>query len=214
MPDMKRSLCIPFVAALLAGCAAQPLWSPSAAQNTAQPTSRATQSSTTDSSALTVPSTQRSLAAYKIGSGDRLRIDVFGEPDLSFETTADANGTITYPLLGRLRVLGLTGKDLEQVLTEGLTQGQFLVKPEVRVNIVNFRPIYVIGQVKRAGSYPYVEGINVEKALALAGGMTDLASTRQIYILRENNQTFLREKADLSSQVFPGDTVIIEQGWF
>lgn len=143
-----------------------------------------------------------------------MRIDVFNEADLSFETAADANGTINYPLLGRLRVQGLTAKDLEQVITEGLAKGQFLVKPDVRVTIVTLRPIYVIGQVKRAGSYPYVEGINVEKALALAGGMTDLASTRAIYILREDNQTFSREKADLSTQVFPGDTVIIEQGWF
>lgn len=157
---------------------------------------------------------QRTLAAYKIGSGDRIRIDVFNEADLSFETAADANGTINYPLLGRLRVQGLTAKDLEQIITEGLSKGQYLVKPDVRVTIVTLRPIYVIGQVKRAGSYPYVEGINVEKALALAGGMTDLASTRQIYILREDNQTFSREKADLSTQVFPGDTVIIEQGWF
>ncbi len=165
-------------------------------------------------SASAPASFKRTLSTYKIGSGDRIRIDVFGEPDLSFETAVEANGTITYPLLGRLRVITLSAKDLENVITQGLTQGQFLVKPDVRVTLVTFRPIYVIGQVKRAGSYPYVEGINVEKALALAGGMTDLASTRQIYILREDNQVFLREKGDLSTPVLPGDTVIIEQGWF
>ncbi len=189
----------------LAACASEPSRSPSGT---------ATPGSVASSSASTSVQPQRTLAAYKIGSGDRVRIDVFNEPDLSFETAADANGTINYPLLGRLRVQGLTAKDLEQVITEGLSKGQFLVKPDVRVSIVTLRPIYVIGQVKRAGSYPYVEGINVEKALALAGGMTELASTRQIYILREDNQTFSREKADLSTQVFPGDTVIIEQGWF
>ena len=155
----------------------------------------------------------RSLASYKIGSGDRLRIDVFGEPDLSIDTAVESNGSINYPLLGRLRVVGLTAKELEQVIIKGL-KGDFLIKPDVRISLVTYRPIYVIGQVRRAGSYPYVEGINVEKALALAGGMTDLASVRQIFILREDNQTYLREKAGLETVVLPGDTVIIEEGWF
>lgn len=154
-----------------------------------------------------------SLASYKIGPNDKVRIDVYGEPDLTVDVNVEANGTINYPLLGRIRVTDMTAKDLEQVIYKGLSDG-YLVKPDVRVSLASFRPIYVIGQVRRAGAYPYIEGINVEKALALAGGMTELASTQKIYILRENSQTYKREKVQLNTSVMPGDTIVIEEGWF
>lgn len=151
--------------------------------------------------------------SYRLNSGDHVRVDVFGEPDISVEATLEASGTINYPLLGRVVAGGLTTKELEREITEGLKDG-YLVNPNVRVTIVQFRPIYLVGQVQHAGSFPYVEGLTVEKAIALAGGMTPLGSTRKMFIMRESNSPAGREKAELITPVLPGDTVMVEESLF
>lgn len=130
------------------------------------------------------------------------------------EETLDVSGTINYPLLGRIQAAGATLKELERAVSARLKSG-YLVNPSVRASILMFRPVYVIGQIRRAGAYPYVEGLTVEKVIALAGGMTEIASTRKIFILRESvdaqNQ---REKAQLQTPIFPGDTILIEESLF
>jgi polysaccharide biosynthesis/export protein VpsN len=150
--------------------------------------------------------------SYRLSSGDRIRIEVFGEPDLSVEVPVEASGTINYPLLGRVVVQGYTLRETEQLLIRRLADG-FLISPSVRASMVQFRPFYVTGQVRRVGAYPFVEGLTVEKALALAGGMTEIASARKIYILREGIRT-LRERASLDSPVFPGDTIVVDESLF
>lgn len=151
--------------------------------------------------------------SYRLGAGDRIRVDVYGEPDLSAEETITAAGTINYPLLGRISTVGLTLKELEGVIAKRLREG-YLKQPSVRATILLFRPLYVIGQVHRPGSYPYNEGLTVEKAIALAGGMTQIASTRKIYVLRESSANNQREKVQLGTPVFPGDTIVIEESLF
>lgn len=152
-------------------------------------------------------------SSYRLGTGDHVRIDVFGEPDLSVEAEVQDNGVINYPLLGRVEAKGLTANELEQALKARLGQG-YLVNPNVRVGVSQFRPFFVYGQVQRAGQYPYLEGLNVEKAIALAGGMTAVASTRKIFILRESATPGVREKAALQTLVYPGDTILIEESLF
>ena len=153
------------------------------------------------------------LAAYRLGIGDRVRIDVFGEPDLSIEATLDGTGHIGYPLLGAVPARLKTASELEQAITSGLAAG-YLVDPDLRVTVVQYRPFYTIGQVKKPGSYPYVIGLTVEKALAIAGGITDLASTRHIFLLREDATQSKRFKVSLDFPVLPGDTLMIEEGLF
>lgn len=150
--------------------------------------------------------------SYKLGIGDRLRIEVYGEPDLSLEALIEAGGSINYPLLGRVPATGLTVIDFEQQLAAQLLKG-YLVNPRVRVSVAQFRPIYIIGQIQRAGSYPYVQGLTVEKGLALAGGLTPIASTRKIFLLRESAPT-TRQRAGLDTVVLPGDTIIVEESLF
>jgi polysaccharide export outer membrane protein len=152
-------------------------------------------------------------SSYRLGVGDRVRIDVFGEPDLTTEVLLVAPGTINYPLLGRVQATGLTPRDLEQAITHGL-QGGYLVNPVVRVGVVQYRAIYLLGQVKTPGSYPYIEGLTVERALALAGGMTALASTRKIYLMREGVTTGQRERVQLETPIYPGDTIFVEESLF
>lgn len=160
-----------------------------------------------------VQASQVDRSSYRLASGDRVRIDVYGETDLLAEETLDVSGMINYPLLGRMQATGLTLKELEQTVASRLKAG-YLVNPSVRASIVSFRPIYVIGQVRRAGAYPYVEGLTVEKAVALAGGMTEIASTRKIFVLRESNPGNQREKATLQTTILPGDTIVIEESLF
>lgn len=151
--------------------------------------------------------------SYRLGTGDRIRIDVYGEPDMSIEVTLEGAGSINYPLLGRIQISGMTVKELEELIAKRLRSG-YLVNPSVRANVLHFRPVYVIGQVRKAGAFPYVEGLTVEKAIALAGGMTDIASTRKIYILREGVTQNRREHAKLETPVSPGDTIVIEESLF
>lgn len=161
----------------------------------------------------TLIASQVDRSSYKLATGDRIRLEVYGEPDLTAEETLDASGAINFPLLGRIPSKGLTLRELEQSVAAKLKSG-YLVNPSVRANIVLFRPIYIIGQVRRAGAYPYVEGLTVEKAIALAGGMTEIASVRKIFVLRESAIQAQREQAKLHTTVFPGDTIVVEESLF
>jgi polysaccharide biosynthesis/export protein VpsN len=163
--------------------------------------------------APTLPAGMPDLSAYRLGIGDKVRIDVFGEPDLSIEAFVDGTGHIGYPLLGAVLALQKTAAELREVLTTGLAGG-YLVDPDVRVTVVQYRPFYTIGQVRRPGSYAYVIGLTVEKALAIAGGLTDLASTRHMFLLREDTAQGKRIKVGLDALVLPGDTLLVEEGLF
>jgi protein involved in polysaccharide export with SLBB domain len=153
------------------------------------------------------------LSAYRLGIGDRLRISVFGEPDLSLEADIDATGHLSYPLLGSVPAAKKTASQLAADLAKGLASG-YLKNPDVRVSVVQYRSIYVTGQVNRAGAYPYSVGLTVEKALTLAGGMTRIASERGIYLLPEDAPSSQRRRARLDEPVLPGDTIVVEESLF
>ena len=153
------------------------------------------------------------LSAYRLGIGDRVHISVFGEPDLSLDSDVDATGNLTYPLLGSVPALRKTASELARDLAAGLSNG-YLVNPDVRVAVVQYRAIYVTGQVNRAGAYPYTVGLTVGKALALAGGMTRLASERGVYLQPEDAPASARRTARMDEPVLPGDTLVVEESLF
>lgn len=153
------------------------------------------------------------LSAYRIGIGDRVRVSVFGEADLSLDGDVDATGHLSYPLLGRVVALRKTADELAKDIATGLANG-YLVNPDVRVAVIQYRPIYLTGQVNRPGAYPYTAGLTVEKAVALAGGLTRLASERGIYRLPEDAPTSERRRARLDEPVLPGDTLVVEESLF
>jgi polysaccharide export outer membrane protein len=115
------------------------------------------------------------LTQYRLGSGDEIKITVFGQQDLSLTTTLPNHGVINYPFLGDIRVIGLTAAELEAKLYAGL-KGDYLVEPSVSVTVIEYRPFFIDGEVKRPGGYPYQPGLSVNKAAALAGGYTERAS--------------------------------------
>jgi polysaccharide export outer membrane protein len=157
--------------------------------------------------------------AYRLGAGDLISISVYDEPDLSLELRIGLSGTISYPLLGDVDVEGLSPKQLELKLLEKL-KGPYLVDPSVSVSIMEYRPFYVTGEVEKPGSYSFHPGLTVERAISIAGGLTERASKNRIYVVRDKaadevvTQSIQKEKAKLADVVRPGDVITIEQGFF
>jgi protein involved in polysaccharide export with SLBB domain len=120
---------------------------------------------------------------YRIGPNDVIRIQVFGEDDLTVESRVSGEGKINYPLLGMLQVEGRTTEELQQELTVRLGSG-FVRLPKVSVSIVRHRNFYVSGEVKTPGGYPYEEGLTVQKALSIAGGFTEKAEKQGLKVTR------------------------------
>jgi len=159
-------------------------------------------------------SNNSAYSSYRLGAGDVVNIRVFGEEDLSKEKIrlTDA-GTVPYPVLGELRVLGMTVGDLERLITDGL-KGRYLVNPRVSVQIDEYRPFYVNGMVEKPGGYPYQPGLTVRKAASLAGGFKERASISKMYVIREGDTSQKPVKVDLNTVIGPGDILTIEESFF
>lgn len=151
---------------------------------------------------------------YTVGSGDRLQVGVFGEPTLTGEYAVDGTGTISMPLLRSVRVAGLTIRQVEQHIAAKLRK-KFMRNPSVSVEVATFRPFYILGEVTNAGQYPYVDGMDVQTAVAIAGGFTARARQSRVKVTRKdannNSRTLiLRRTATLQ----PGDTIVVEERFF
>lgn len=155
------------------------------------------------------------LSRYRLGSGDVISIYVLGEDDLKREKLrlTDA-GTIQYPVLGEIRLRGLTTGELEQKITAGLRNADYLKNPKVTVSIDEYRPFFINGEVAKPGGYPYVPGLTVLKAVSLAGGFKDRASKRNIFVVRDGAANEERKRVELDAPIYPGDILTIEESFF
>lgn len=177
------------------------------------PAPRTTQPPPTTSPRAPAPANPLDASVYRLDGGDVVRVDVLGEPELSLDALVDPSGYINYPFLGKIAASNLTVRDLEARIRNGLRGGYF-VNPDVRVALARYRPVYIGGQVRQPGAYPYALGLNVERALTLAGGITAFGSTGRIYIQRHGGHENSRVRAELDNPVFPGDYIIIEERMF
>ncbi|MEZ5773378.1 MAG: polysaccharide biosynthesis/export family protein [Hyphomicrobiaceae bacterium] len=151
--------------------------------------------------------------AYKLGPGDKVKVVVFREEQLSGEFEIDSTGHFSMPLVGRVEAAGHTQQELEQSITAALANG-YLKDPKVSVLPSDLRPIYVLGEVKTAGEYPFKSGLNAVSAVALAGGFTYRADSSRVFI-RRANEAFEREfPAAPTIVVMPGDTVRVAERYF
>lgn len=155
----------------------------------------------------------KSIDQYRLDAGDKIKINVTGEPDLKLETRLDSSGEINYPFLGKIHVSGMTVSDLENMITKGLSNG-YLVSPQVQVTIVEFRPFYVNGEVNKPGAYPYQPGMNVRKAISVAGGFNSDADAGKLFLIHAGDTGKHEVKVSMSDTVGPGDTVIIKESFF
>jgi polysaccharide export outer membrane protein len=149
---------------------------------------------------------------YRLGAGDTIVIKVYGEEALTLETQITNSGTINYPFLGSLKLIGLSIKEVEQIVYNGL-KGDYFVEPNVFVGMILYRPFYIHGEVKQPGGYPYQPGMTVNQAVALAGGLTERASEDKIAISREGSKVE-SERGTINSAIQAGDTITIEQRFF
>ncbi|WP_126455613.1 polysaccharide biosynthesis/export family protein [Sulfuriflexus mobilis] len=152
--------------------------------------------------------------SYRIGPGDMLSISVFGEEDMSLkEVRVGTNGTISFALLGELKVNALTVRELEADLIRRLKNG-YLKKPVITVSVLEYRLFYVNGEVKNPGGYNFVDGLTVQRAVALAGGFTERASKSKINLERETAPGVVHQSVGLNEAVSPGDVITVGESFF
>jgi len=152
-------------------------------------------------------------AAYLLGSGDKIKIHVFGQSDMDVEVRLGASGDMRFPFLGKIHITGMTLPALERKITEDLAAG-YLVDPQVRISMEEFRPFYVNGEVKKPGAYPYQPGLTARKAVSLAGGLTADADKNKIFLIHSANPDDEEESVLLSARMMPGDILTIKKSFF
>ncbi|OED38979.1 hypothetical protein AB833_17495 [Chromatiales bacterium (ex Bugula neritina AB1)] len=150
---------------------------------------------------------------YVLEAGDQIYIQVFDEPDLTMRQTIAQSGAINYSYLGTIQVAGNTPEQLAQSITDKLRDG-YLNNPSVNVTVEKYRSFFVDGEVRSPGSYGYEPGLTLAKAVSLAGGMTDRASRRKIFLTREIDGQKRRYNVEMSQPIEPGDVIKVEQGFF
>lgn len=150
---------------------------------------------------------------YKIGPGDTIKISVYDEPDLTVQTKVSKSGVVNFPFLDDIEVVGLTSKEIETKVYEGLL-GDYLIHPQISVSIINYRPFFIHGQVKQPGGYPYQEDLTLDKAIAIAGGLGTRASKTDWKLTRILDGKTVTIKVDITTRVQPDDIIKIEQTFF
>ena len=156
---------------------------------------------------------QQSTYEYTLGTGDKVQVTVFGEEDLSGEFEIGASGFISLPLIGEVRAAGLSERGLEKAIVEKFLDG-FLRRPQVSVEVLNYRPFYILGEVKKPGSYPFVNGMAIVNAVAMGGGFTYRADEKNIILTRASDPDQNKVKVDFRTPVFPGDVIKVEERFF
>jgi protein involved in polysaccharide export with SLBB domain len=151
--------------------------------------------------------------AYKLGPGDQILIDVFGEEELSMDFSINDTGTLNYPFLGELKVEGLSVIELERLITRGL-KGPFLVDPDVTVSVKEYRFFYLRGEVQQPGGIPYRPGLTLDRAISLGGGFTPRAAKKKVKVLRATEPNAEAKPIAPNEPVYPGDVIFVAERFF
>jgi protein involved in polysaccharide export with SLBB domain len=159
------------------------------------------------------PVTSSEHVEYRLAPGDRIKVTVYGHEDLSGQFEVDSSGRVSLPLVQYVKAANLTDRELEKAIIKKL-KPDYLVNPKVSVEILSYRPFYVMGEVKNPGKYPYGSGMTVVNAIAMAGGFTYRAKTDGIYVTRANDPTHKKIKVSKNTKIFPGDTIEVSERWF
>jgi len=150
---------------------------------------------------------------YRLGAGDKMKITVYGEQDLSGEFLVSANGRVQFPLLGEVQAAQLTAQEFAKALTAELG-AKYLRNPRVSIEIQNYRPFYISGEVNKPGEYVYESGLARHGAVALAGGYTYRAKESDVYIRRMGSESETSMRVTGQIKIYPGDVVRIPERFF
>jgi len=144
---------------------------------------------------------------YRLEPGNKVRLNVFNEPNLSGEYSLDQIGNIAIPLVGNVAAAGLTAQELARRVEERLKRDGFLQSPDVAVEVQTFRPFYVLGEVRQPGEFPYTNGMTVLSAIARAGGYDYRASQGRVVLVRMVGDAQKEYIATERTPILPGDIV-------
>ena len=150
---------------------------------------------------------------YRTGAGDNLKITVFGHDDMSGEFMVDGSGYISFPLIGKVKASDVTVRELERAIA-GKLRPDYLKNPRVGVEVLNYRPFYIIGEVQSPGSYEYVNGMTVINAIALSGGYTYRGRENKLLIIRATDPERKKQPASHDTIVMPGDVIEVPERFF
>lgn len=161
----------------------------------------------------TQPPVDPVVSDYLLGSGDKVRVTVYGEPDLSGEFYVTGSGLVSLPLIGEVKAAGLNVGQFQTVVQQALSSG-YLKEPRVSAEVLTYRPFYILGEVEKPGTYPYTSGLTALNAVATAGGFTYRADKGKVFIKRLGETGERKYTLDPSTPVAPGDTIRIGERFF
>ncbi|MCY4227194.1 MAG: polysaccharide export protein [Gammaproteobacteria bacterium] len=150
---------------------------------------------------------------YVLGHGDRIRITVFGHENLTGEFLLSETDSISLPLVGVLDFNGATLKEAQSIVVDAL-RPDYLVDPKVSVEVLEYRPFYIIGEINNPGSYPWVNGMTVIEAVAIGGGFTYRARKKQMLVIRATDETRSEQEIKPNDKVLPGDLIRVAERFF
>jgi protein involved in polysaccharide export with SLBB domain len=155
----------------------------------------------------------RSIPEYRMGSGDKIRVITFGEEALTGEFSIGGSGMVSLPLIGEVKAAGLSVSEFQGQVESKLKEG-YLKEPRVSVEVLNYRPFYILGEVEKPDTYPYTNGLTVLNAVATAGGFTYRANTKRVFIKRSDSTVEQEFPLSTSTLVAPGDTIRVGERFF
>jgi polysaccharide export outer membrane protein len=151
---------------------------------------------------------------YRLSPGDKLKVIVFNEQDLTGEFQVNERGNIAFPLVGEVQAASSTPDEFQQRLTARL-RGKYVKNPRVTIEMMSYRPVNVLGEVRNAGQYPYRPGLTVQDAVALAGGFTYRANSRTVYVRRADASGEISVSTDGEKvPILPGDNLRVPERYF
>lgn len=160
-----------------------------------------------------MPQTSAAQNDYTLGVADKVRVTVYNEASLTGEYPVNANGRISMPLIGEVQAAGQTPGGLRQNVERALSDG-YLRNPRVAVDVLTFRPFYILGEVTKPGEYPALSGLTVLNAVATAQGFTYRANKKRVFIRRAGETKEQRVPLTSDMLVMPGDTIRIGERFF
>jgi polysaccharide export outer membrane protein len=150
---------------------------------------------------------------YVLRPNDQVRVQVYNEPNATGVYTIDGGGYVSVPLAGRVRAAGLTPAELERAITKHV-DGNILKDPHVNVQVATYGPIYIRGEVKQPGQFPYAPGLTIGDAVALAGGYTYRADESVAYVRSSASPQEMARPLRTDVPVAPGDNIRIPERFF
>jgi len=154
------------------------------------------------------------MGNYRLGTGDKIRVIVLQDTEFSGDYEVNATGSISARMLGPIQVVGMTIPELEELLRERYRAGGYLVMPRLSVDLVGTRPYFIIGEISRPGSFPYISCLRVIQAVAIAGGFTRRAAKARVTIKRFYTTTSEEQYVTEDVLVEPGDVIRVPERYF